>query len=178
MKSTRPFRQRLDKVFRHWKNEQYDLALSGVADLLKTWPGNAQLYILWASLVQLTDDPSHSLEDAKQSLQKAVEIDTNSPAGSIELGYYLDNVEDNPRAASKAFSDGIRSARRLLMDGLLGQARASLQLGKREAALKCLKEWLSLASIDNLPADEWKGSFAAKIEDLLQELCSQRIMSP
>lgn len=178
MKNTRSFKQRLTKVFRHRRAEQYDLALSEVEELLKSWPGNAQLYILWASLVQLTDDPSHSLEDAKQALQRAVEFDTNSPAGPIELGYYFDNVEDNPRAASKAFSEGIRSARRLLMDGLLGQARALLQLDKREAALMSLKEWLYLANIDNLPADRWKESFAAKIEDLLQELCSQRIMSP
>ena len=192
MRSTRSFKQKLTKVFRHWRDEQYGLALSDVEELLKSWPGNAQLYILWASLVQLHDDPSHRLDEAKQALQRAVEVDTNSPAGAVELGHYLDAVEDNPRAASKAFSEGIRSARRLLMDGLLGQARALLQLDKREEALKCLLEWLYLANVDNHSAKgksvnvgpdivvrdstgqilalELKGPFAVKIKDLLQQL--------
>lgn len=192
MRSTRSFKQKLAKVFRLWRDEHYDLALRDVEELLKSWPGNAQLYILWASLVQLQDKPSHGLDEAKQALQRAVEIDTNSPAGAIELGHYLDTVEDNPRAASKAFSEGIRSARRLLMDGLLGQARSLLQLDKKAEALKCLMEWLYLANIDNPPAGgksangapdillrdptgqilaiQLKGPSAVKIEELLQQL--------
>lgn len=199
MRSTRSFKQKLTKVFRHWRDEQYDLALSDVEELLKSWPGNAQLYILWANLVQLQEDPSHRLDEAKQALQQAVEVDTNSPAGAIELGHYLDAVEDNPRAASKAFSQGIHSARRLLMDGLLGQARAWLQLNKKKEALKCLMEWLYLASIANHSAEsksanaapdvllrdltgqilaiQLKGPFAIKIEELLQQLFPERIVS-
>lgn len=200
MRSTRSFKQKLAKVFRHWKDEQHDLALSEVEELLKSWPGSAQLYILWATLVQLQEKPSHSLDEAKQALQQAVEIDTNSPAAAIELGNYLDFVEDNPRAASKAFTEGIRSARRLLMDGLLGQARALLQLDKKAEALKCLMEWLYLANIDNpsggsksangapdillrdptgqILAIQLKGPFAVKIEELLQQLFPERIMRP
>jgi predicted Zn-dependent protease len=199
MRSTRSFKQKLTKVFRHWRDEQYDLALSDVEELLKSWPGNAQLYILWASLVQLQDKPSHGLDEAKQALQHAREVDTNSPVGAIELGHYLDAVEDNPRAASKAFSEGIYSARRLLMDGLLGQARSLLQLDKKTEALKCLVEWLYLANIDNPPAGgksanaapdillrdptgqilaiQLKGPFAVKIEELLQQIFPERIMS-
>jgi tetratricopeptide (TPR) repeat protein len=199
VRSTRSFKQKLAKVFRRWRDEQYDLALSDVEELLKSWPGSAQLYILWASLVQLQESPSHRLEEAKQALQQAVEIDTNSPAAAIELGHYLDTVEDNPRAATKFFSEGIRSARRLLMDGLLGQARALLQLGKRADALKCLMEWLYLANIDTPPAGsksangapdillrdstgqilalQLRGPFAVKIEELLQQLFPERIKS-
>jgi tetratricopeptide (TPR) repeat protein len=199
VRNTRSFKQKLAKVFRHWRDDQYDLALSDVEELLKSWPGNAQLYILWASLVQLQEEPSHRLDEAKQALQQAVEVDANSPAGPIELGHYLDTVEDNPRAASKTFSEGIRSARRLLMDGLLGQARALLQLDKRTEALKCLMEWLYLANIDNpsaggksanaapdillrdptgqILAIRLKGPFAIKIEELLQQLFPERIMS-
>jgi len=199
MTSTRSFKQKLTKVFRHWKNEQHDLALSEVEELLKSWPGNAQLHILWASLVQLQEQPSHGLDEAKEALQRAVAIDPNSPGAAIELGHYLDSVEDNPRAASKAFTEGIRSARRLLMDGLLGQARALLQLGKRADALKCLMEWLYLANIDNpsggnksangapdillrdptgqILAIQLKGPFAVKIEELLQQLFPERILS-
>jgi tetratricopeptide (TPR) repeat protein len=197
MKSTRSFKQHLSKVFRHWRDEQYDLALSDVEEMLKSWPGNAQLYIFWASLVQLQEAPSHRLEEAKKALQQAIEVDANAPAGPIELGHYLDAVEDNPRAASKAFSEGIRSARRLLMDGLLGQARALLQLDKRAEALKCLMEWLYLANIDDpltgsksangapdillrdptgqILAIQLKGPIAVKIEELLQQLFPEQI---
>lgn len=199
MTSTRSFKQRLTKVFHHWKDEQHDLALSEVEEMLKSWPGNAQLYILLASLIQLQEQPSHGLDEAKEALQRAVAIDPNSPTAAIELGHYLDSVEDNPRAASKAFTEGIRSARRLLMDGLLGQARALLQLGKRADALKCLMEWLYLANIDNpsggsksangapdfllrdptgqILAIQLKGPFAVKIEELLQQLFPERILS-
>jgi tetratricopeptide (TPR) repeat protein len=199
MKNTRSFKQKLTKVYHLWTEGKYDLALSDVEELLKSWPGNAQLYILWASLVQLQDKPSHGLEEAKQALRHAREVDTNSPAGAIELGHYLDAVEDNPRAASKAFAEGIRSARRLLMDGLLGQAQALLQLDKKKEALKCLMEWLYLANIDHpaprsksangapdmllrdpsgqILALRLKGPFAVKIEELLQQLSPERIVN-
>jgi tetratricopeptide (TPR) repeat protein len=196
MTNIRAFQQKLSAVFRHWGDEQYDVALREVDDLLKSCPGNPQLLILWASLVQLQDKPTHTLEDAKQALQRAHDLDRNAPTGVIELGHFLDNVEDDPRAASKAFAEGILSARRLLIDGLLGQARALLQLGKREEALQCLMEALYLASRDHAAekgkaanaapdillrdpaggvlAFQVKGPFAAKVEDLLQELFPKR----
>jgi tetratricopeptide (TPR) repeat protein len=154
MTSTRSFKQRLSKVFRHWEDKQYDTALTEVEELLEVWPGNAQLYVLWASLVQLQDQPAHGLAEVKKALQAAVELDASSPAGAIELGHYLDAVEDEPRAAVKVFSEGVNAARRLLIDGLLGQARALLQLNRREEALKCLMESLYLANMG--PSSEGK----------------------
>jgi tetratricopeptide (TPR) repeat protein len=175
MTSIRSFQQRLSRVLRRWQAKQYDAALSDVEELLQAWPGNAQLCILWANLVQLQEDPTRSLEEAKQMLQQAIELDKNSPAGAVELGYFLDAVEDNPQAASKAFAEGIRSARRLLIDGLLGQARALLQLDKREEAFKCLTEAQYLAPLHH-PSEAGKASRpnASRIEDLLQELFPKR----
>jgi tetratricopeptide (TPR) repeat protein len=196
MTSTRSFKQKLSKVFRHWEDKQYDRALGEIEELLKSWPGNSQLYVLWASLVQLQEEPTHSLEEVKEALQRAMEMDKNSPAGTIELGHFLDAVEDDPQAASKAFSEGIRSARRLLIDGLLGQARALLQLQKRAEALKCLMEALYLANSDSssggdkaaqfgpdilvrdptgrIRVFQLKGPFAIKLEDLLEEVFPNR----
>jgi hypothetical protein len=82
-------------------------------------------------------------------LQTAAALDESSPAAPIELGHFLDAVEDDPQAASKAFSDGIRTARRLLIDALLGQARALLQLNKREEAIACLIESLYLTNLSS-----------------------------
>jgi tetratricopeptide (TPR) repeat protein len=196
MSSTRSFKQRLSQVFRSWEDKQYDAARREVEELLQSWPGNAPLHTLWASLVQLQDDPGDSLDEVKKALQRAVDLDQDSPAGAIELGHYLDAVEDNPRAASKAFAAGIASARRLLIDGLLGQARALLQLDKREEAFQCLVESLYLANLDypsggeksaaagpdvllrdpagRILALQLKGPLAIKIGDLLEEFFPKR----
>src|SRR5258708_36062118 len=102
MSNTRALRQKLATVSRLWDKGDYDSAHAEVESLLKTWPGNAHLHILWASLVQLQEDPKYSLDEAKQALQQAVELDNDSPAGAIELGHFLDNVEDDLQAASTA----------------------------------------------------------------------------
>jgi tetratricopeptide (TPR) repeat protein len=115
--------------------------------LLEQWPGNAQLQILRGSLIQLQDLPAASLDDAKQALQVAIDLDPSSPAASIELGHFLDSVEDDPKAASKAYLKAIAEARRLLIEGLIGHAKALLQLDQKEEALKCLSELLDLTAV-------------------------------
>jgi predicted Zn-dependent protease len=73
MNNLRTFKQKLSLVFRLWDNEDYDAALSKVEDLLKEWPGNARLHVLWASLVQLQEAPEHALDEARAALQRAVD---------------------------------------------------------------------------------------------------------
>ena len=93
MSSLRTLKQKLSNVARLWEEEYYDEALAEVEALLESWPGNPHLHVLKASLVQLQDDPKYDLEEVKQALQRAVELDKESPTASIELGHYLDNVE-------------------------------------------------------------------------------------
>jgi tetratricopeptide (TPR) repeat protein len=196
MTKTRTFKQKLAQVNNLWANKQYDKALAQVEALLQAWPGNAPLYILWASLVQLQEHPAHTLEEVKETLEKAVDFDKTSPAGHIELGHYLDAVGDNPQAASRAFSEGIRLARQFLVDGLLGQAKALLQLNKRREAIRCLIEALSLSNFadtsrkgkaaevkpavrlrgPSAPILEFQlqGPFAQKIESLLQDVLASK----
>jgi tetratricopeptide (TPR) repeat protein len=196
MSSLRAFKQVLAAVSRLWAENRYDAALAQVEAALKVWPGNAHLHILWASLVQLQEDPKHSLDKAKKALQQAIDLDPTSPAGAIELGHFLDAVEDNPRAASRAYADGVAAARQSLIEGLIGQAKTFLQLGKREDALKCLVEVLHLTeaepgpkrskAADALPdvifrspngqvmAGQVKGPFAEQIEELLNEVFANR----
>jgi tetratricopeptide (TPR) repeat protein len=111
----------------------------------KNWPGNPGLLILWARLVQLLEKPGPSLDDARKALEDSMSFDTASPAAAIELGHFLDAVDDDPRAASTVFADAVASARRLLIEGLLGRASVLLQLDKREDAFRCLVEAKSLA---------------------------------
>lgn len=192
MNNLRGFKQKLSTVSRLWEEADFDAALAEVESLVKTWPGNAHLLILWASLVQLQEDPKHDLNEARQALQQAVELDKGSAAAAIELGHFLDSVEDDPHAASKAYADGVATARQLLIEGLIGQARVFRQLEKREEFLRCLLEALRLARFEtgrrkskgqasgadilfksangcNL-AIQLKGPYAEQIQELLSEV--------
>lgn len=189
MSHLRSFQQKLAKIQRHWKEQQYDTALSIVDETLQSWPGNAHLHVLRASLIQLQEKPSVSLAEARKSLQRAVDLDGDSPAALVELGHFLDAVEDEPEQASKAFAEAVSRGRRLLIEGLLGHARALLELQRREEAIQCVMEALYLANADHarkapqaapdvllrdasgdLLAVQIKGPFAARVEDLLEEL--------
>lgn len=147
--SPRTFKQKLSQIHKLWEEGLYDEAVAKTEELKAAFPGNANLLVLWASLVQLQEEPKHTLDDVKRALEQAVEIDDQSPAAGIELGRFLDSVEDNPHAAAKVYVDAVASARRLLMDGLLAQARALLQLGKQSEAISCLIEALRLAQMDS-----------------------------
>ncbi len=199
MSTLRGLKQRLSTVSRLWDKEDYDQALAEVESLLETWPGNPHLHVLKASLVQLQEEPKYDLDEAKQALHQAIELDKASPTASIELGHFLDNVEDDPQTAIKAYSEGIAAARRLLIDGLIGQARAYRQLDKKDDFLRCLLEVLHLAHFDSASrrnkaesgADiivrsasghvyvmQPKGPYAEQIEELLTELDGDRVAEP
>lgn len=192
MSNLRGFKKELSIVARLWEENDYDTALAKVESLVKIWPGNAHLHILWASLVQLQDDPAHALIEAKQALQQAVELDKGSPAAAIELGHFLDSVEDDRQAASKAYAEGVATARQLLIEGLIGQAKVFRQLERREEFRRCLLEVLHLARFVMGPkwikaeepgadimfesptghfvAIQLKGPYAEQIQDLLSEV--------
>ncbi len=192
MSHLRGFQQKLAAISRLWDEHDYDSAFTEVEAALKTWPGNAHLHVLWASLVQLQENPSYDLDDAKQALQKAVELDRASPAAAIELGHFLDHVEDNPQAASKVYAEGVAYARQLLIDGLIGQAKAFQQLEKHEEFRRCLLEVLHLTQFDSNPKSaktaksatndivkspsnhfydiQLKGPYAEQIHELLSEV--------
>lgn len=163
MSNFRALKQGLSNVSRLWDKENYDKALAEVETLLETWPGNPHLHVLKASLVQLQEEPKYELDEAKQALQRAIELDKESPAASIELGHYLDNVEDDPQAAVRVYAQGIAAARHLLVDGLIGQAKSYLQLDKKEDFFRCLREILYLTRFDT-------GPYAEQVQELLTEL--------
>jgi lipopolysaccharide biosynthesis regulator YciM len=117
--------------------------------------------------VQLQENPQYELDEAKHALQKAIELDKDSPAASIELGHYLDSVEDDPQAAIKAYGDGVATARRLLIDGLIGQAKAFKQLEKSDEFIHCLTEVLHLIHFDSRSKRN-----KAEVQEILSELTS------
>ena len=161
------FTKRLGEVGTLREAGKYDAALARVEEMLKRWPANAHLHVLLAKLVQLSDEPTRTLDDAKRALQHAAELDARSPAAAIELGYFLDNVEDNPQAAAKAFAQGVSAARHLLIDALLGHTAALIQLDKRDEAVRSLLDALHLADADRSSRKE---PFTTRIDELLVEL--------
>jgi tetratricopeptide (TPR) repeat protein len=144
MSTVRSFKNRLAAIKRYWKAGEFGDALAGVDALRNDWPGNAHIETLWASLVQLHEDPNASLDDARRALERARELDGTSPVAAIELGHFVDNVDDDPRSAAKFFSEAVERGRALLIEGLLGQAKALLQLGKKDESYRCLLEVLHL----------------------------------
>jgi hypothetical protein len=96
--------------------------------------------------VQLQDRPTAALKEAKQSLERAAELDKGSPVAVLELAYFLDNVEDNPQAAGSVYAECVATARHLLVDGLIGQAKVYEQLEKKEECWQCVLKILYLVS--------------------------------
>jgi tetratricopeptide (TPR) repeat protein len=158
MSHLRGFKQKITAIARLQESKAFDQALAEVDAAIESWPGNAHLHVLRSRLVQLQEEPAIELDEAKTSLQKAVELEKNSPEAAIELGYFLDNVEDDAAAASKAFSDGVAIARKLLIDGLIGQAKAFRQLGKKRQFLRALLEVLHLAQFSTRSKEKSNGA--------------------
>lgn len=171
----------------------YDTAFREVEALLKSVPGNSRLHVLRAELIQLQDDPTASLDDAKRSLEDAIAFDDSSPAAAIELGHFLDAVEDDPKSASKVYSKAIAQARSLLIEALLGQARALLQLDKQDEAVHCVAELVRLSkdapvtkrgkaagapgiivrsSDGQVSMLDMEGPYAGQIQDLIKEVAA------
>ena len=175
--TTRSLKQKLAGVSRLWDKGDYDSALAEVETLLKMWPGNAHLHVMWANLVQLQENPTHSLDEARQALQTAIELDKTSPAAGIELGHFLDAVDDDPRAAARVFADAATLARAQLIEGLLGQARALVQLGKKQDSRRCLLEVLHFVGSEpngkrqtSTNGTPTKGRLSDELKELLGEV--------
>jgi len=180
------FKKKFEEVQRLMASDKFDAALRKVESLMVAWPGNAHLHVLWATLAQLQENPKGGLDEVRQSLEEAVELDQGSPAAALEFGYYLDNVEDAPEAAIEVFTSAVSNARRLLTEGLIGQARALIQLGKWQEVSQCLEELFQLVRFDpsaKKTENRWwyvftrdflarnpKLAFKEEIEELLEAL--------
>lgn len=137
-------KKRLSAISRLYERQKYDEALAEVDRLLDQWPGNSHLYVLKGILIQLQENGEHELAEAKKALELATELDPDCPHAWIELGHFLNNVEDDPSGAAKAYTRGIEAARNLLLDGLIGQANVFRQLGRDEDFKQHLLEILLL----------------------------------
>lgn len=149
MKAAIRLKQGLAKVRRDRQAGRFDQALATVGELLRDWPDQPRLLVLRAELIQLQEDEkAPGLDEAKADLQRAVELDEESPTALIELGRFLSAVEDDAGSAAKCFDKAASLCVRLLKDALLAQAEVLAELDRREEALACLAQayWLQAHS--------------------------------
>ena len=145
MKIYHNLKRALARTRRLWKAGKYERALTEATRLRETWPDHPPLLILWANLVQLQpSDDAPSLDEAKAALRRATELDEESPLAWIELGNFVNAVEDDATGASKCFAKAIALGKQQFQQALLGQAQVMRELDKKPAALACLAEayWL------------------------------------
>jgi hypothetical protein len=166
MKSSRTLKQGLARVQKLHRNGEFAKAFAEVEALMRDWPGSVALTLQWTTLAQLKEGDEPSLDAIRRALESAVQLEPDAPAAGIELGHFLDAVEDDPRSAAKTFSEAAAVARRLLREALVGEAKALVQLDKKKEARRCLMELLPLS--DPGEAD------TAELEDLLHDVLANK----
>jgi tetratricopeptide (TPR) repeat protein len=141
MKSLTAFKRGVAKVRRDWQEGHYEAALREVDRLLKEWPDNPRLLVMWADLIQLQDATNGpSLGEAKSAYQRAAELEGDGSPALVELGHFLYSLDDDAKSANKIFDKAITAYRRLLIEALLGRAKALHEMGRVSEARACLDE--------------------------------------
>ena len=133
-----PLKKGLERVHKAEKAGQIDLALPELDRLMEVSPDNSTLLMLRAELIQLGSDNAPPLADAKECLRQSTELESESPAGWLELGHFALSVEDDAKAALPSFDKAIRLCQEMLTEALAGKAKALAELKQRDEALACL----------------------------------------
>jgi tetratricopeptide (TPR) repeat protein len=166
MKPTSSLTRGLAAVRRDWRAGRFIKALREVSRLLETWPDNPHLLVLWSNLVQLQDDePTPSLEEAQAAQERASELDEESPETWLELANFVDAINDDPATAVKHYQKAIGLSKRLLVESLLGQAKALSELGQKQEALAFLAEAYNIQNVLN-----GKSPVGAHVDEILEQL--------
>ncbi len=166
MKSITTFKRGVAKARREWQESRVDVALAEVDQLLAEWPDNPQLLVMWADLVQLQESKNGPTpEEAAAAYRRAADLEGDLPGALVELGHYIYSVEDDAKAAMKAFDKAILASRRLLIEALLGKAKALQELGRITEARACLDEAYMLRLRDPNGADDSRA-----FEEIMEQL--------
>jgi len=165
MKPITAWKRGMARIRRKSGSKRYALALTETDRLLTEWPDNPQLLTMRGNLIQLQDDDATpTLEDARLSLERAVDLDEESPAAHIELAHYLFALEDDNKAAARCFDKAVSLAKRLLKEALRGKAAVLADMERRPEALACLTEayWVQ--------THNGKSSSGSKNGEILKEI--------
>jgi len=168
MRSISSLKRSLAKVRRLWLARKYAPAFAEVEHLRKEWPDNPHLLVMWADLLQLQDkDHGPSLQQAKLSYQRAIDLDAQSPEALVGLGHYLYAMDDDNKGAHACFAKAIALCRNWLRETLLAQAKVLNELGRQQEAFACLAEAHLVSQSNGRTANDANGQ---EILDQFEEL--------
>lgn len=129
MRSTSHFRSGLKKLESLWKPGRFGKALILVDQLLSEWPDNPLLLVRRAQLIQLQEsEDGPSLEEARATLERAADLDEESPRTWIELGFFCFAVEDDAAAAGEWFGKAEQQMSSILKECRKGKKAALAEL--------------------------------------------------
>lgn len=132
--------------------------------LIKTYPYFTPLLVLKAQTIQLLEGDTTSastLEEAKEALMLAVDLDPKAVDALNELAFYLSAVEDDDAAALGLFERSIDLSKETLKEAFIGRIKCLLALEQRSEALACFKEALRFFR-DHPGIKNLKGDFSTK----------------
>ena len=166
MKPIATFKRRVAKARRDWQEGRVAVALAEVDRLLKEWPDNPQLLVMWADLAQLQKQKNGAaLDEAKAAYQRAAALGGEFPSALVELGHFHYSLEDDAKAANKTFERAVVACRRLLIEALLGKAKALHEMERITEARACLDEAYMLRLRDPNGPD-----LSSTFEEIMEQL--------
>jgi tetratricopeptide (TPR) repeat protein len=107
-------------------------------EALGRFPTSPELWCLKGDLIQLSDGPPYSLEDALKCYERALVIDPSCAEACQEIGYYHDVVSHDYGRAESAFRKAVRFGAGVR--SYEGLARVLAELGRPDEALRFLAE--------------------------------------
>ena len=134
------FQRILDNV--DFTQDIRDAEIGRLDQLITKYPEAVELRIRKADWIRLgTEDSVYSLEDARDSLLEAIEIDPDHPEALAELGWYEFVIEDSAETAIVWFKHSMDSG--LTESNVAGCVQALTELGRLAEARETFDRLLS-----------------------------------
>lgn len=100
---------------------------------------SVNLHLLKATSIQLAQNTSYTLDDARDSLMAAVTLEPNHTQAWLDLGHFYFAVDDSPLLALECFGKARILVQKLHEDLVIGEVKTLLELGRKQEALSILQ---------------------------------------
>jgi hypothetical protein len=120
------------------REKRFDDALSilcGISDHEMT----EELWILRGLCIQLSDGTDLPLAEAKRSFECALHLNPKHADATLEMAWFLLNVEDDAKAAEPFFVNALGMISEIQESALRGCAQCKVELESTEAAVEFLR---------------------------------------
>lgn len=118
-----------------------DETMTLLKEAIAAFPQCASLWCLRGNMIQLYDEPEpevYSLEDARSSYERAVQVDPTHHGAWAELGFYHDCYTQDFAEAERCFREALRVGES--PDAIRGLARVLAQTDRVTEALHLLNK--------------------------------------